>query len=78
MLKLLKSTLTVSAVALCVSLSPAQAEELTIEAALARGLVTNPEYGVVANNRRATDEEYRQAQGLFLPSIDLRASGGYG
>lgn len=76
MLKLLRTTLTVSAVALCVSLSPAQAEELSLEAALARGLVTNPEYGVVANNRRATDEEYRQAQGLFLPSIDLRASAG--
>lgn len=72
----MKTTLTVSALALCVSLSPAQAEELSLEDALARGLVTNPEYGVVANNRRATDEEYRQAEGLFLPSVDLRAAAG--
>lgn len=78
MLKLLRTTLAVSAVALCVSMSPVQAEELSLEGALARGLVTNPEYGVVANNRRATDEEYRQAKGLFRPSVDLRASGGYG
>lgn len=76
MLKLFKTTFAVSAVALCVSLSPVQAEELSLEGALNRGLVTNPEYGVVANNRRATDEEYRQAEGLFLPSIDLRASTG--
>lgn len=76
MLKLLKYTLTVSAVALTVSLTPAKAEELSLEDALRRGLVTNPEYGVVANNRRATDEEYRQAEGLFLPSVDLRAATG--
>ena len=76
MIKYLKTTLSVSAVALCISLSPVQAEELSLEAALARGLVTNPQYGVVANNRRATDEEYRQAEGLFRPSVDLRASGG--
>lgn len=76
MLKFLTKTLAVSAIALTVSLSPAKAEELSIEDALRRGLVTNPEYGVVANNRRATDEEYRQAEGLFLPSVDLRASAG--
>ena len=76
MLELLKKTLAVSAVALTISLSPVQAEELSLEDALRRGLVTNPEYGVVANNRRATDEEYRQAEGLFLPSIDLQASTG--
>ena len=55
---------------------PVSAEELSLEEALSRGLVTNPEYGVVANNRRATDEELRQARGLFLPSVDLAASTG--
>jgi len=78
MLKFLRTTLTVSAIALCVSISSIQAEELSLEGALARGLVTNPEYGIVAHNRRATDEEYRQAKGLFLPSIDGRVSTGYG
>lgn len=76
MFKKLKTGLAVSAIALCVSLSPVQAEELSLEGALERGLVTNPEYGVVANNRRATDEEYRQAEGLFLPSIDLQGRAG--
>lgn len=76
MLKYLHRTLAVSAIALTISLSPVQAEELSLEDALRRGLVTNPKYGVVANNRRATDEEYRQAKGLFLPSVDLRAAAG--
>jgi adhesin transport system outer membrane protein len=76
MLKTLSKTLAVSAIALTISLTPLKAEELTLEGALQRGLVTNPEYGVVANNRRATDEEFRQAKGLFLPSIDLQASTG--
>ncbi len=56
--------------------SPAQAEELDLTDAVTRGMLTNPEYGVVANNRRATDEELTQAKGLFLPSVDLRADTG--
>lgn len=54
----------------------ANAEELNLSDAVARGMLTNPEYGVVANNRRATDEELSQAKGLFLPSVDLRADTG--
>ncbi len=54
----------------------AKAEELSLEKAVARGVVTNPEYGVVANNRMATQEELEQGEGLYLPSIDLRAAGG--
>lgn len=53
-----------------------QAEELNLADAVTRGMLTNPEYGVVANNRRATDEELSQARGLYRPSIDLRADGG--
>lgn len=44
---------------------------------VAVGMNTNPEYGIVANNRRATDEELRQAEALYYPSIDLRADGGF-
>lgn len=50
---------------------------LTLRDAVAIGVTTNPEYGVVAANRRATDEELRQARSLYLPSIDLRADTGY-
>lgn len=45
--------------------------------AVAVGLATNPEYGIVAASRRATDEELNQGKALFLPSIDLNADAGY-
>jgi len=75
-MKHLKMTLMASVFALSLTAVPTMAEELSLQDALKRGLVTNPEYGVVANNRRATDEELRQAKGLFLPSIDLQAAAG--
>lgn len=58
-------------------ITTARAEEMPIEKAVSVGVATNPQYGVVANNRRATDEELRQAKGLFLPQIDARASAGF-
>lgn len=50
---------------------------ISLKDAMSQGLYTNPEYGVVANNRRATDEELRQARGLYLPSLDLNADTGW-
>jgi adhesin transport system outer membrane protein len=44
--------------------------------AVGAGMRTNPEYGVVSTNRRATDEELRQAKSLYLPSIDYRGDTG--
>lgn len=60
---------------------PAMAAEtaqkpVTLNEAVAVGVITNPEYKVVASNRRATDEELRQAKALYLPSIDFRADTG--
>lgn len=43
---------------------------------VATGVLTNPEYGEVANNRRATDEELNQAIALYYPSIDFRGDTG--
>jgi len=60
----------------CISGSPVKAEEITLERAVARGVVSNPEYGVVANNRMATEEELDQGKGLYGPSVDLRAGSG--
>ena len=37
----------------------------TLKEAVVTGMKTNPETGVVENNRRATDEELRQAQALY-------------
>lgn len=51
--------------------------EISLQQAVAAGVSTNPEYGIVANNRRATDEELRQARSLYLPSVDVRADTGY-
>jgi len=45
--------------------------------AVAVGMRTNPEYGVVAASRRATDEELNQGRSLYLPSLDLAADSGY-
>ncbi len=50
--------------------------KITVAEAVAIGVVTNPEYTRNANNRRATDEELRQARGLYLPSVDLSADMG--
>ncbi len=49
----------------------------TLRDALAVGVVTNPEYGVVAASRRATDEELEQGEALFLPSVDVNGDFGY-
>lgn len=62
---------------------PSRSEEQTAQKvmnlrdAVAVGLATNPEYGVVAASKRATDEELNQGQALFLPSIDVNADAGY-
>lgn len=51
--------------------------QMDLKGAVAIGISTNPETGVVQNNRRATDEELNQAKGLYLPSVDVRADTGY-
>lgn len=55
------------------SAAPAQ---LSLAEAISLGVMTNPEYGVVAGTRRATDEELEQAKALYLPSIDFSADTG--
>lgn len=47
--------------------------KVTIAEAVGFGVMTNPEYTRNADNRRATDEELRQAKGLYLPSVDFSA-----
>lgn len=51
-------------------------QQITMRDAVAIGVATNPEVGIVDNNRRATDEELRQAKGLYRPSIDFRGDTG--
>ncbi len=50
---------------------------VTLADAIHQGVNTNPEYGVVAASRRATDEELEQGRALFRPSFDVRLDTGY-
>jgi adhesin transport system outer membrane protein len=50
---------------------------VTLRDAVAVGVLTNPETEAVENNRRATDEELKQAKALYLPSVDFQADTGY-
>lgn len=49
---------------------------VTLRDAVAVGVLVNPQTEAVSNNRRATDEELKQAKALYLPSVDLRADTG--
>lgn len=51
-------------------------QAVTLRDAVAVGVATNPEYGAVAASRRATDEELKQGEALFLPSLDASAEFG--
>lgn len=50
---------------------------LTLEDAVSKGVLKNPEYGVVANNKLATKEELAQAKALWFPSVDATAESGW-
>lgn len=50
---------------------------VSLQQAVTLGVRTNPEYGVVASSRRATDEELRQGRAGYLPSVDLNADTGW-
>lgn len=62
-------------VALMLAAGPSQA--MTLEEAIATTLSTNPEIGAARSNRRAIDQELRQARGLYLPQVDARGAYGY-
>lgn len=48
----------------------------SIEDTIRAALDSNPEIGVVREDRRAVDQELRQARSLTLPQVDLRAAAG--
>ncbi len=50
---------------------------ISLKDAVSTGISTNPEYGVVAASRRATDEELKQGRALFYPSIDWNGDVGW-
>lgn len=54
-----------------------QSLSISMQQAVSTGISTNPEYGIVAASRRATDEELEQGHALYLPSVDMRADAGF-
>ena len=54
-----------------------QSLSVSLKEAVATGVQTNPEYGEVAANRRATDEELNQGRALYRPSVDATAETGW-
>ncbi len=51
-------------------------KDVTLAEAIAKGVVTNPEYAIVANDRRAVDNELKQAKALWKPSVDFAGESG--
>lgn len=80
-LSMKKLALGLSCLGLIAVTSPSNAQDapsqMTLNEAISIGVMTNPEYGVVAGTRRATDEELEQAKALYRPSIDFSADTGY-
>src|SRR5215510_2542102 len=52
------------------------ASALSLKDAVSLAISTNPDVGVVSNDRRAIDQELRQGRALYYPQIDLRAASG--
>jgi adhesin transport system outer membrane protein len=52
------------------------AQAMSLKDAIQLVLTTNPEVGVVAKDRRAVDQELRQAWGLYFPQIDVKLDAG--
>lgn len=55
---------------------PANSE--TLSEAVIEAVRTNPEVGIVGADRKAVQQELRQARALYLPSVDLTARAGLG
>jgi adhesin transport system outer membrane protein len=58
------------------SVGPAHAGPFTINDAIRMAVQTNPTVGEASANRRATEAEMHQAQGVLLPQVRLQAQGG--
>ena len=56
--------------------SAIQQDTFLLAEAIEIGIATNPEYGILSSNKRATDKELEQARSLYRPSLDLSADGG--
>src|SRR5215470_5103552 len=63
-----------ASLALTVAAGPASA--ISLKEAVSLAISTNPDVGVVSNDRRAIDQELRQGRALYYPQVDLRVATG--
>ena len=61
---------------LVIAFAAAGANAGTLEETIEAALSTNPDVGVVQADRKAVDQELRQARAQYFPSLDLRAAAG--
>jgi outer membrane protein, adhesin transport system len=74
----LKFSFRLAAILLCSSAiwTEARAERFSINDAISQAVLTNPNIGEAAANRRATETELRQTQSTLLPQVRLEARAG--
>ena len=70
----MRSILLSVALVACASDFAVAADAFTIHDAIQQAIQTNPAVGEAAANRRATESEMRQSQGMLLPQVRLDAS----
>ena len=71
-----KFTLLATAALSFAAASPAYAQAVSMQEAIAVAMQSNPEILQAQFNKEAIEFERKQAQGLFMPRVDLEASAG--
>ena len=64
------------AAGLVVAVLPRFANAMTLEEAVQLAIDTNPKVGAASSNRRAIEQELRQARSFYLPQLDVTAEVG--
>jgi adhesin transport system outer membrane protein len=59
--------------AILAGIGVSEASATSLQESIAKAVSTHPRVGALQSNRLAIDKEVRQARGLYLPQVDLRA-----
>lgn len=57
-----------------IGMGAGEVEAASLQESVAKAVSTNPRIGSLQSNRLAIDQELKQARGLYLPQVDLRAA----
>ncbi|MGD9537404.1 MAG: TolC family outer membrane protein [Alphaproteobacteria bacterium] len=71
-----KLTGLVAGFAILAGIGVADATAASLQESVSKAVATHPRIGALKSNRDAIDHELRQARGLYLPQVDLRAAVG--